>query len=186
MGAFNNSVELYVFRRARTSRDGLTSAGAPCDCAYDSRTDLWPANPSPSRCMPVPIPTLRGPVGATYPGAHFRATLDEPANRMSLYLASTTNMLNGALPKFGVNIEAGLPFVEDFIAKVLTTLPTPDTGGLLYTWQSTRLFSSITLTTRTDVALVGTPVGVNLVVYLDRVCASGFSEEFGPNSVKDP
>jgi hypothetical protein len=137
--------------------------------AFDSRRDLFNAAGNVES-----VPDLRFPNGklASPRVPMFRASLCEPCDRVTLYLNCTTAAphLVGEKPNgMLIELRTGLDCLEE-VQLVQPCYPKAyDDGGMVFTWATPVLFSSIVLTgTTLAVDPTDPPQAVSLRLQIDR------------------
>lgn len=136
--------------------------------AFDSTVDLFD-----QAGRPVGMPDIELPNGkqgdVTIP--RFRASVCEAVDRISVYLFATATpkrLANGPNPML-LELWTGMSCMEEFATSTMLFPTTYDDGGMIFTWWSPVLFTSIVFTGLTFNANPNeTPNSVGLRVYLDR------------------
>jgi hypothetical protein len=141
---------------------------APRERAFDSTVDLFDQTGRPVGMPDIELPNgVQGDVVIP----RFRASVCEAVDRISVYLfatASPRHLANGPNSML-LELWTGMSCMEEFATSSLIFPTTYDAGGMLFTWWSPVLFTSIVFTGLTiNGAPTEAPQSVGLRVYLDR------------------
>ena len=137
--------------------------------AFDSSVDLLAASGNPK-----PMPNIELPNGKqadpTFP--LWRASICEPVDRVTLLLAATASTSKLQAPNgMLVELRTGLECAEEFAASTVIWPTTYDDAGLIFSWWSPVLFSSVVLTGTTIGAAKGDALqSISTRMFLDRAC----------------
>lgn len=156
----NNEVEQYQFLS-----DG-NCAGLLAPNLYDSNRNLFTASGTRN-----PIPKLTFPASGS-PSLLFRAKLDRPIDRVSIYLVRT--VVEGAASKLNpvsFLLGVGMSCIEEPIGAAFFVAPTTTTdGGEICTVSGPVLFDSIAIAGNVPAA-AAVPITYQLRLMADRIGA---------------